>query len=193
MSCSCGSCNNNSGGSTKPSKGSCIINVVRDIVKAQHRAVEAEEDNCFTGCDRSIADLLSPVEENRDRFRHNTIPFMLTCKGNCKSFVGSGVRKVRRGNHDFFDCVESPVFRVKSFVRNSDTCVRLELLLPVSEGEQHEHDHHTNHHGSLCDFIPRNTRNFRASGICITIDLDCFCGISCLSPITPLPATGSGR
>lgn len=185
MGCNCDSCNNNSVGSTKPSKqGDCIVNIVKDIVKAQHRAVEAEEDSCFTGCDRSIADLLSPAEDNRDRFRHNTIPFILTCKGNCKPFVGSGVHRVRRGNRDFFDCVESPIVRAKSFVRGSDTCVRLELLVPVGEGEHH--DHHSNH-GSVCDFIPKNTRNFRATGICITVDLNCFCGISCLSPITPLP------
>lgn len=197
MGCNCGGCNN-SVGSARPNTDHCVTDIVKGIVKAQHQAVEAEEDSCFTGCDRSIADLLSPYADNRERYRHNTIPFMLTCKRSCRPFVGSGVHKVRRGEHRFFDCVESPVFRAKSFVRNSDTCVRLELLLPVQDGGGHHHDGDKDKgccsgQGSVCNYIPKNTHNFRASGICITVDLNNFSGISCLSPITPLPARRSGR
>lgn len=178
---------------------SCVIDVVRGIVNAQKEAVEAEEESCLTGCDRSISDLLSPSEVNRERFRHNTIPFILFSKECGKPFTGVGVRhRHNKGsNHRFFECIESPIFRVKSFLNNSDNCVRLELLTPVTgnHGKPGSHQNpdvdrycHNKHGNHLCDFLPRHTRHFRATGICITVDLDCFCGISCLGPITPLQA-----
>ncbi|MUK89465.1 hypothetical protein GMD78_13945 [Ornithinibacillus sp. L9] len=40
-----------------------------------------------------------------------------------------------------------------------------------------------------CDVIvPPNTGNLVETGICITVDLHCFCTIQCLSPTTPLSA-----
>ncbi len=203
---SCSSCNNrgNTGGDFRDEN--CVADVVRGIVRAQRRALEAEEDTCFTSCDRSIEELLSPFEENRERLRHNTIPFILfTKKG--KPFTGVGVRRERdrRSDRHVFECIESPIFRAKSFVDGDENCVRLELLKPVRgrrHDHDHDHDHDHGHHGEheehgkhhehedFCDFLPRNTRNFRATGICITVDLDCFCAISCLEPITPLRARG---
>lgn len=178
----------------------CVRDVVRRIIRAQRRAVEEEEDTCFTSCDRSIDELISPFEENRERLRHNTIPFILFCRGNCKPFIGSGVRRRRHRESDrhFFECVESPIFRAKKFV-NDGNCVLLELLKPVEDRrhprhEEHrgEHEHHERHERkTVCDFFPdHDIRNFRATGICITVDLNCFCGISCLEPITPLRARG---
>src|SRR5690625_2951878 len=171
----------NSGGSPQvQGSGQCVADVVRNIVKAQHRAVEAEEDTCITSCDRSIADLLTDFEPNRRRLRFNTIPFMLYCKENCKPFIGSGfVRK--RGN---FVCVESPVFRVKNFVSGSNSCVLLEILTPVysgrgdggGDGEDGLGEHKSCCSTSVCKHFSRgNVENFRATGICITVDLRCFC------------------
>lgn len=193
----CSNCDNRgrSGGSVKGDN--CVTDVIRGIIHAQRRAAEAEEDNCVTGCDRSIEELLSPFEENRDRPRHNTIPFILFTKEG-KPFTGVGVRQDHDGRSDrsFFDCIESPIFRAKSFVDRDENCVRLELLTPVrdrrdgpaQEGDRHGKHGHCQDEHDFCDFLPRHTRNFRATGICITVDLDCFCGISCLDPITPLRA-----
>src|SRR5690625_6544001 len=113
---------------------SCVTDVVKNIVRAQKKAVEAKEDTCLTGCDRSIEELLSPFEENRERLRHNTIPFILFSRECGKPFTGVGIRSRRDGRSDrsLFECIESPIFRVKSFVENSHNCVRLELLTPVS-------------------------------------------------------------
>lgn len=184
----------------------CVIDVVKGIVKAQHKVAEASEDTCTTSCDRSIADLLSPARENGNRSRHNTIPFMLFCKSSCKPFVGSGVLR----SDERFRCIESPVFRAKGFVGRSETCVRLELLTPVrsrgSSGGSHgqtkdgdandlggQRDKHGHEQGcdcgcgsrSACDFFPSSgVRSFRATGICLTIDLHAFFGITCLDPIT---------
>lgn len=204
--------------------GHCVTDVVRGIVKAQRRVSEAAEESCATSCERSIEDLLSPARENQNRSRHNTIPFMLFCKDSCKPFVGSGIVKSGGGRGDFYNCVESPIFRVKNFVRGSNTCAVVELLKPVrgrrggaEEGHnhdhrhehrhdnndvrgEHEHDRHDGGHmrdrdrdrgcgcgcgGSACNFFPNDSiRRLEATGICITIDLDCYCGISCLDPIT---------
>ncbi|RDY71431.1 hypothetical protein DXT76_07550, partial [Halobacillus trueperi] len=42
----------------------------------------------------------------------------------------------------------------------------------------------------VCDYFPGSSiRNLRATGVCITVDLDCFCSITCLEPTTPLMAT----
>lgn len=176
------------------STGHCIIDLVRNIVKAQHRAVEAEEDTCITSCDRSIADLLDDFEPNRRRLRYNTIPFMLYCKEACKPFVGSGMMRKHRDGRGKFICKESPVFRVKNFVSGSNSCVLLELLEPIYEkgdggAPSSGGDGKDCGCGSVCGHFKGHFSNFKATGICITVDLHCFCGITCLDPITPIRAT----
>lgn len=179
----------------------CIRDIVKRIIDAQREAV----DDCVTSCEQSIDELLSRRIKNRRN--ETTIPFMLICEDSCKPFVGSGfVSRDRDGTRRrHFECIESPVFRVRDFVRGSDSCVKIELLLPVHDrrhdhdhhheegrGKEHHHDHdhhdHHDHHGSFCDkFGRRRIENFRETGLCITVDLDCFCGITCLDPITPVP------
>lgn len=177
----------------------CIKDVVRKIVDAQVRAAEEAATACTTSCEQSIEELLSPTKPRR-RTRYTTIPIMLICKDSCKPFVGSGFvgRDRDGGRSGHFECIEYPIFKVRGFVRGSDSCVRLELLLPVgrrSGGHEHHGDDkvdvsHGHHHvrGSFCDqFGSRKIENFRETGLCITVDLDCFCGITCLDPITPVP------
>ena len=112
-----------------------------------------------------------------------------------KPFIGSGIvnRDGNGGRREFFECIESPVFRVRDFTRGSDNCVVLELLAPVHrrrEGEGHDHNHRASAHANACDFFQgRRIHNFRSTGVCITVDLDCFCGITCLDPITPIPSS----
>jgi len=183
------------GVSPSQTTGQCVTDVVRNIVKAQHRAVEAEEDTCLTSCDRSIMDLLDDFEPNRRRLRFNTIPFMLYCSETCKPFVGTGF--IRRGGK--FTCLESPVFRVKNFVRGSNHCALLEILTPVHgehDGDAGEGDFCEGEDSGCCascvckPYKQGRVENFRATGICITVDLRCFCGITCLDPINPLRPIG---
>ncbi|GGC99548.1 spore coat protein [Thalassobacillus devorans] len=163
----------------------CVCETVRKIIKAQDEVAGVGDDCCDTGCEQSIRDLLSPVGNGNGP---TTIPFFLYCKGDCDPFIGSGVTRQRLGmSQNFaFQCVESPIFRAKKFVDKDECCVQLELLLPVNEGGQ------TPGPGgdTVCDFFPGNAvRDFLATGICITVDLDCFCGIACLDPVTPLPSS----
>lgn len=160
----------------------CVCDVVSRIVKAQN---EVKDHSCSTSCDRSIQQLrgkgLGP--------QYTTIPFMLYCSGTCEPFVGSGMFKAPASKKDapFFGCVESPVFRATQFVKNSDCCVRLEILLPVSDGCEIK-PHHTKGGSNIRRFFPEGTpvTNFIASGVCLTVNLKDFAGISCLDPINPI-------
>jgi len=194
MSCGSGQCNCNQYGGSRGSGQDCIKDVIRKIVDAQRRVEEKTSVTCATSCERSIEELLSPSRDARPP-RHTTIPIMLINKYG-KPFVGSGIVN-RDGNgrrRDFFECIESPVFKVRGFTGGSDNCVRLELLAPVhrrgdGDGHGHDHDHHAPTGGAnTCDFFQGGRiHNFRLTGVCITVDLDCFCGITCLDPITPVP------
>src|SRR5690625_3019959 len=187
----CGS--NQYGGSVQSTD--CIRDVIRKIIDAQRKVAGSQSASCDTSCERSIESLLSPSHEQRPH-RHTTIPIMLINKSG-KTFVGSGlVGKSRGSDHEHFKCVESPVFRVRGFAGNSPNCVHLEILLPVHK--QHDgggidsgdHSHHGKGCGcaSSCDHFGKSKiKNFRDTGLCITVDLDCFCGITCLDPITPIP------
>ncbi|WP_226036257.1 CotY/CotZ family spore coat protein [Aquibacillus saliphilus] len=162
----------------------CVCDVVRDIVDAQD---EVNNNGCSTGCKQSIRDLLSPQSGNNV---NTTIPFILYCK-DCNPFIGSGVFQGELGasGNTFFGCVETPIFRAKEFVDDSDCCVKLELLLPVTEGGSTPGPTDSGV-SDVCRFFPGNSiRDFQATGICLTVDLNCFCGITCLEPITPIPAS----
>src|SRR5690625_3356993 len=101
----------------------CISDVVRDILNAQRKAVEEATVTCDTSCDRAIDELLSP-ERDRRPSRYTTIPFMLISKGTNKPFVGTGfVNRHRDGSRRRdFECIESPVFKVRGFARGSNNC-----------------------------------------------------------------------
>lgn len=142
--------------------GHCVADVIREIVAAQNNVVG---DCCDSSCEQSIANLLgesSPVQSNLD-----TVPVLLYCK-DCKPFKGFGAPF-----NDIGDVVGSFYFRVKSI--NERNCAVLELLRvendpvadPVSPVQQF-------------------TSNLEATGICITVDVDCFCHITCLPAISAL-------
>lgn len=167
--------------------GNCVTSIVQQIIKAQRKAAEEETVTCLTSCEQSINDLLSPDRDDRRRPRHTTIPFMLTCKSTCKQFVGKGVIQKRAGGQQFFKCLKSSIFKVRGFVRGSNHCVRLELLLPISDGSSSKDGSDSG--SSCCQICSVNSngyvKGFRKTGVCITVDLNCFCGITCLDPITP--------
>lgn len=165
----------------------CVCNKVKDIIIAQDNVVN---DTCKTGCDQSIQDLLSP--STNKPAKNTTIPFILYCKDSCKPFFGTGVsQEPRRGGFDF-DCIESPIFRAKKFDKNNECCVQLELLEPVRYQTPSSNDKTTwppsSNDQSVCDSLT-NARNLRATGLCITVDLNAFIGITCLDPITPLSSS----
>lgn len=176
-------CNNNF--QPKKKSGDCVCDVVRRIVEAQDKV---GIDGCSSGCDRSINQLLSQKTEKNKGPKHTTIPFILYCGGTCEPFIGSGIYKSCNSSKgkNAFGCVETPVFRAKNFVKGSDCCVRLELLIPISEGcgaSVPPKDTTS----KVCPFFPTDDpiTDFQASGICLTVNLDHYSAITCLDPITP--------
>ena len=163
-------------------KSHCVADVLRVIADRQD---DVEDQNCNVSCMRSIQDLVSPTITNN----LNTVPFILYSKDNTP-FAGYGARLVSNGVAPVLDCVSTFFFRV-SEVSEDDSCAVLELLLiddgdvttppppPVDPIE------------TPCDQLPDGTplANFERTGVCITVDLDCFCGISCLPPASLPPAT----
>lgn len=171
----------------------CVTSIVRKILNAQKQATLGGAD-CLTSCDQSIKDLLASPGYRPTR--HTTIPFILYSKGCNKPFFGSGFCVDEEG---MFNCVESPVFRVKGFSKGSSNCAVLELLTPVVDDNDaggNEGDGTFQNEngvcGSVCEYFgTQEFSNFEATGICITVDLSCFCGISCLPAITPVINNGN--
>jgi len=162
----------------------CVYDTVREIIIAQDKVAD---DGCSTSCDSAIQQLHRQGKEPGPRF--NTVPFILYSKGTCKPFIGSGIFKNPKhtGKRSFFGCIETPVFRAKHFIKNSDYCVKLELLVPASEGYEIK-GYCTNRAHHACSFFPEENpvTGFFATGICLTVDLDQFMGITCLDPINPI-------
>lgn len=163
----------------------CIQETIRKIIDAQDKVTSRDGDCCTTSCKCSVHDLLSPEQEDM-RTRYTTIPFMLTCKKSCQTFIGKGVYSDRNGdNSRYFGCVATPILKAKKFVKGSENCVELELLLPATEGGSVVIPD-ADDQNDVCAYFPNEAiNNFQATGICITVDLHSFTGITCLDPVTP--------
>lgn len=161
--------------------GECVCDVVRKIVLAQNEVADAQDDCCSTGCSQAIDKLLNPTTISPDG--PTTIPFLLYCKGDCDLFFATGVKNNNgaAAGTGAFTCVETPVFKAKKFKKGC--CVELELLkFDTDPGCIVGHKGHTDH----CFIPPNTTGDFIETGICITVDLHCFCAIQCLDPVTPI-------
>lgn len=109
----------------------------------------------------------------------DTIPIMLICKDKCDFYIGSGI--FRKPNTIILECFKTPIFRVAKFLDSSACCVVLELLQPQNE------DGKIPSSFIECDvctlFSDNCITKFVRTGICITVDLNCFCGVECLPPV----------
>ncbi|WP_442599203.1 CotY/CotZ family spore coat protein [Neobacillus sp. D3-1R] len=151
----------------------CVCGVLRAIVDAQDQVSPIEEGDCTVSCERSIQELLAGVVSPTSG--PNTIPVILYCA--CEPFLGFGVRKTTTAPVGRLDCVRSFIFRVNSVDENC--CASLELL-------ETGHSNQGNHF-DVCDQFPGNSvspEDITGTGICITVDLSCFCAVTCLDPIT---------
>lgn len=151
--------------------GNCVCDILKEIADAQNDVVE---NCCDTSCERSISDLLGDTESANGL---DTVPVLLYCKGDCAPFKGYGVHP-----EEMWDVVSSYYFRVKRV--DDDCCATLELLLdPGYDRDEHDHDHHQ-HCDNPSDPCEQDTKCLRATGICITADINCFCMVTCLPAIS---------
>src|SRR5690625_3778520 len=127
----------------------CVCHIVRKIVTSQDKV---KKKDCTNHCD--ILNKQMPDREKRPV--KTTVPFMLYCSATCDPFIGNGVFKApaTRSRKAFFGSIETPVFRAITFV--SDCCVKLELLLPVSN-ECEVRPANTNNVSSISRFFPEDT------------------------------------
>lgn len=142
--------------------GNCVCDVLKEIARAQSDIVDI---CCDTSCEQSISDLLGETEVRNGL---DTVPLILYCKDGCKPFKGYGAHPDNIGQ-----VKSSFYFRVKTV--DDDCCAVIELL----------RDPHCDSRNPA-DPIDQKTKNLRATGICMTVDLNCFCHVTCLPAISAL-------
>lgn len=157
---------------------SCVGEVLEAILHAQKKA--KKQHDCDHSCKESISDLL----EEKNRQQKNTIPFLLFC-GDCEPFKASGVKVVK--NHHTkkkkFACISSFIFKIKDL---NDGCAVLELLT-FKPNKSCNSDHKENQKSPCtpcCQIDHKDVDDLIGTGICITVDLACFCAISCLPAVS---------
>lgn len=169
---SCGKGNHHTGAITS----NCVCDVVRAIAEAQNEVVE---NVCDVSCERSIESLLDPAAAND----LNTVPFILYGK-DLQPFKGFGIdfrRNKNNNNEQKFECIESFIFRVKTV--DEDCCAVIELL---AFGEDDgKGGGNKNQEDTPCNQIDgQKLEDLVGTGICITVDLSCFCAITCLPAVS---------
>ncbi|GAB2532819.1 CotY/CotZ family spore coat protein [Gracilibacillus alcaliphilus] len=144
----------------------CVCDVVRAIADAQDNVVE---QHCDVSCSQSIKNLVSPIRSTG----LDTVPFILYNKKG-QPFKGFGAEI--EGSSYRFECFSSFIFRVNEV--NDDCCATLELLV---------FDNQDNACHSPCEQIDNEqVKDLERTGICITVDLTCFCAITCLPAVSLL-------
>lgn len=144
----------------------CVCEIVKEIIDAQN---DITENCCITSCEQSINDLLGETEPGTGL---DTVPIILYCEGDCKPFQGFGALPTR--DVDSVGKMQgSFIFRPKKMLH--DCCAVLELVRSRDESPD------------KCGFkspCEQKTTNLEATGICITVDLKCFCHITCLPAVS---------
>ncbi|QED49976.1 spore coat protein [Cytobacillus dafuensis] len=158
-------------------KENCVEEVLEAILKAQKKA--KRDDECKVSCKESIKELLG--EEKKPK--KNTIPFILYC--DCEPFKGTGVTTfTTHSKKKKFACISTFIFKIKDL---DDNCAVLELLTFKPKKSCHEDSGKKCDHkepSSPCRQIDhKDVDDLMRTGICITVDLSCFCAITCLPAI----------
>ena len=146
----------------------CVEEVLEAILKAQKK-VEDDHKEC-SSCEDSIKELL----EEHKKTKKNTIPFILYC--GCEPFKATGVTTYPGGPKDKkFACITSFIFKIKDL---KGQCAELELLTFKPKKDDHKKS------DSPCDQIDHEkVEDLVRTGICINVDLSCFCGVTCLPAV----------
>ncbi|WP_102692870.1 CotY/CotZ family spore coat protein [Rummeliibacillus pycnus] len=168
MGCGRESSSSNSGVSPIHSNN-CVCDVVRAILDIQTQGVN-EGCECPTNCFlEPLGGLVSPTRSHNA----DTRVFMLLTKDGTpfKAFFKEG------GSPDC-SCF-SVFFRVEDVF--DGCCATLRVLEPLTHDN---HDVQLISHGSDLDLKNLcKVRKFAATNSCITVDLNCFCGVQCIKDV----------
>ena len=152
-------------------KGACVEEILEAILKAQ-RKVEKDYDKKCSPCDESFEERLK--EKEPKKFSKNTIPIILYC--GCEPFKGEGVTVCPAGFKDKkFVCITSFIFKIRDL---KGDCAELELLTFKPKRDR------CDKFKSPCEQINHQyVGDLMKTGICITVDLSCFCGVTTLPAV----------
>lgn len=152
----------------------CVEDVLEAILYAQKKV---KNDDCHTSCKQSINDLLG-----EKRVKKNTIPFLLYC--GCEPFKGTGVTTYScHSKTEKIKCINTHIFKVKELNKE---CAVLELLFFKSDLKDRKDPKHCHgkHGDSACHQLDhKSLDDLVGTGICINVDLSCFCAITCLPAV----------
>ncbi len=156
----------------------CVEDVLEAILDAQKKV--NKDHDCDSSCKKSIEDLLC----DKKKPKKNTIPFILYC--GCSPFKGSGVTTYHCHSQksNTFKCIETFVFKIKDI---NHKCATLELL--TFKSDHQKSDYHPKHESKCVSSSPckqidgKCVKDLMKTGICITVDLSCFCAITCLPAV----------
>ncbi|WP_428908565.1 CotY/CotZ family spore coat protein [Niallia sp. Krafla_26] len=150
----------------------CVEEILEAILKAQRKVEEDHKRNCScSSCKESIEDLLKEPKKPRK----NTIPFILLC--GCEPFKGTGVTTYPGGGSKDkkLACISSFIFKIKNL---KGQCAELELLSFKPKKDDDTKGF------SPCDQIDHEkVEDLVSTGVCINVDLSCFCGVTCLPAV----------
>ncbi len=163
----------------------CVCDILLDIVEAQEKV---SPSNCVSGCSTALDELCGGIDPTGAR--PTTIPVSLICKGDCDYFVARGVRRTNAGG---ITSAMAVAFRVVD-VDPETCCATLELLQFVDTSgfitpELTKTSLINNLFDILDDPVSEPNGGYFHSGICITVDLNCFCGVVCHPATTPRQVT----
>lgn len=157
-----------------PHHKTCVREVLAAILKAQKKA--EHEDECKTSCNESIKELLGEHKKPKK----NTIPFILYNE-DAEPFKGTGVTTFHDSKHKKFACITSFIFRIKQL---DGKCAVIELLTFKHSKCSHDPNQDCRKKNTPCGQIDdKNVDDLIKTGICITVDLSCFCAVTCLPAV----------
>lgn len=148
----------------------CICEILSKIAARQQ---DLDENCCDVSCEKSI-NMLSPTTSPQ----FDTIPFAIAYQedNDCDRYLcGEGFFKHNDSTGGVSE-VHSSYFRIKKMLRKegNSCCAVLELLYPVP-----------------CEENVNLIGGFRRTGVCITVDLDCICTLTCFPPVRAPRASAS--
>ena len=153
----------------------CVQETLKKILEVQKKVKKKECDPCKISCKHSIDKLLHFPYQNKK----NTIPFILNC--NCEPYKVDGVTTCIDpcSDKEKFICFTTFIFRIKDIKRE---CAVLELL---KFRKHHQCSPSSNDHvcSPCCQLHCEDVDDLISTGVCITVDLSCFCSIQCLPAI----------
>jgi spore coat protein Z len=149
----------------------CVREVLAAINKAQKKA--KHEESCKTSCGESIKELMGESKKPKK----NSIPFIVYTEEGVP-FKATGVTTLSHGKVKKFACIDSFIFRIKDL---DGKCAVLELLTFKPKCSK---DPFKKSICSPCGQIDcENVKDLIKTGICINVDLSCFCAVTCLPAV----------